>query len=217
MAYWIKCLQKKCEYPSLDPQNLGNSGCPFFLWGLLAFSGLALLISLIFNIFHCIEKQRGDKTYRYPDEYIPRDDEYYVEDTPIYGNLDHFPEALDENCYEQMKARPVVTDMQEAIPSAQVPTEAQLCYASFDHSLKGKRRKPREQATDRDKGGRLRVVDTRASHTHLVERLPPESPATEENIHDDPVRLFGLIRAKRGPVSHLYQSHLGANALPEDG
>uniref|UniRef100_A0A0R4J237 T cell receptor associated transmembrane adaptor 1 n=1 Tax=Mus musculus TaxID=10090 RepID=A0A0R4J237_MOUSE len=38
----------------------GSSGCPFFLWGLLAFLGLALVISLIFNISHYVEKQRRE-------------------------------------------------------------------------------------------------------------------------------------------------------------
>ncbi|XP_063486711.1 T-cell receptor-associated transmembrane adapter 1 isoform X2 [Symphalangus syndactylus] len=100
----------------------GISGCPFFLWGLLALLGLALVISLIFNISHYVEKQRRDKMYSYSSDHIPRVDEYYIEDTPIYGNLDDMTsEPMDENCYEQMKARPEksVNKMQEATPSAQ--------------------------------------------------------------------------------------------------
>ncbi|XP_008839655.1 T-cell receptor-associated transmembrane adapter 1 [Nannospalax galili] len=185
----------------------GNSGCPFFLWGLLAFLGLALVISLIFNISHYVEKQRQDKMYRYSDDYIPRDDEYYVEDIPIYGNLDNtIPEPMDENCYEQMKARPQrpVNDTQEATPSAQVPAEAQTCYASLDLSIKGKRRKPRKPNTnlsDREKDVHLCAMEASISHTNLADSFLPEFQAVEENIHDDPARLFGLIRAKREPIN----------------
>ncbi|XP_047420612.1 T-cell receptor-associated transmembrane adapter 1 isoform X2 [Sciurus carolinensis] len=183
----------------------GNSGCPFFLWGLLAFLGLALVISLIFNISHYIEKQRQDKMYRYSDDYIPRIDEYYTEDTPIYGNLDNIIPAMDENCYEQMKARPdrSVNDMQEAAPSAHVPAEAQMCYASLDHSFKGKRRKPKKQNAhlSEEKDKQLHAMDASISKNNLVESVSPESQEIEENIHDDPIRLFGLIRAKREPIN----------------
>lgn len=183
----------------------GNSGCPFFLWGLLAFLGLALVISLIFNISHYVEKQQQDKMCRYSDDYIPRVDEYYTEDAPIYGNLDNIiPEAMDENCYEQMKARPQRSenDTQEAAPSAHVPAETQMCYASLDHSFKGKRRKPKKQNahfSEEEKDKQLHAMDASISKTNLAESFSPESQAIEENIHDDPIRLFGLIRAKREP------------------
>nr|XP_012316353.1 T-cell receptor-associated transmembrane adapter 1 isoform X2 [Aotus nancymaae] len=185
----------------------GNSGCPFFLWGLLAFLGLALVISLIFNISHCVEKQRQDKMYRYSNDYIPRDDEYYIEDTPIYGNLDDMiSEPVDENCYEQMKARPEksVNEMQEVSPSAQATNETQMCYASLDHSIKGKRRKPRKHNThlsDKDGDEQSHATDASVSKTTLVDSFSPESQVVEENIHDDPIRLFGLIRAKREPIN----------------
>lgn len=184
----------------------GNSGCPYFLWALLAFLGLALVISLIFNISHYVEKQRQDKMYRYSDDFIPRVDEYYTEDTPIYGNLDNIIPEMDENCYEQMKARPErsVNDMQGAAPSAHVPAETQMCYASLDHSFKGKRRKPKKQnahLSEEEKDKQLRAVDASISKTNLAESFSPESQAIEENIHDDPIRLFGLIRAKREPIN----------------
>ncbi|KAM6162758.1 T-cell receptor-associated transmembrane adapter 1 [Erethizon dorsatum] len=179
-----------------------STECPFFLWGLLALLGLALIISLIFNISHYVEKQRQDKMYRYSDDYIPRVDEYDIEDTPIYGNLDNIiPEPIDEDCYEQMKARPERSiNKVQVTPSAQVTAEAQMCYASLDHSFKGKRRKPRKQdihSSDKDRDELLYAMKANTAKTNLVESFSPESQATEENIHDDPVRLFGLIRAKR--------------------
>lgn len=183
----------------------GNSGCPFFLWGLLAFLGLALVISLIFNVSHYVEKQRRDKMYRYSDDYIPRVEEYY-EDAPIYGNLENIiPEPLDEDCYEQMKARPQrsASDAQEVVAPAQVPAEAQICYASLDHSMKGKRRRPRKQNTnlsDRGKDAQDCTMGANVSQNNMVESFPPDNQVVEESIHDDPARLFGLIRAKREPV-----------------
>ncbi|XP_045396293.1 T-cell receptor-associated transmembrane adapter 1 [Lemur catta] len=184
----------------------GNSACPFYLWGLLAALGLALVISLIFNISHCVQKQRQDKMYRYSDDYIPRVDEYYNEDIPIYGNLeDMTSEPMDENCYEQMKARPErsVNEMQEATPSAQAIGETQMFYASLDHSFKGKRRKPRKQNThlsDKDEDMQLHAMDASISKTTSVNSFSPEIQAIEENIHDDPIRLFGLIHANKEPL-----------------
>nr|XP_010348347.1 T-cell receptor-associated transmembrane adapter 1 isoform X2 [Saimiri boliviensis boliviensis] len=151
----------------------------------------------------------SDQMYRYSNDYIPRDDEYYIEDTPIYGNLDDMiSEPMDENCYEQMKARPEksVNERQEATPSAQATNEAQMCYASLDHSIKGKRRKPRKQNThlsDKDGDEQSHATDASVSKTTLVDSFSPESQAVEENIHDDPIRLFGLIRAKREPINYL--------------
>ncbi|XP_051046900.1 T-cell receptor-associated transmembrane adapter 1 [Phodopus roborovskii] len=186
----------------------GNSECPFFLWGLLAFLGLALVISLIFNISHYVEKRRRDKMmYRYPDDYIPRGDDYYVEDIPIYGNLNNIiPEPMDEDCYEQMKSRPQrsESDMQEATSSAQVPAENQMCYATLDHSFKGKRRRPKKQNanfSDKEKDTQVCAMDADVSQISSVASFPPDNEEVEESVHDDPARLFGLIRAKREPAT----------------
>uniref|UniRef100_H0WL25 T cell receptor associated transmembrane adaptor 1 n=1 Tax=Otolemur garnettii TaxID=30611 RepID=H0WL25_OTOGA len=184
----------------------GNSGCPFYLWGLLALLGLALIISLIFNISHYVEKQRQDKMYRYSSDYIPRVDEYYIEDTPIYGNLDDITsEPMDENCYEQMKARPErsVNEMQEATPPAPATAERQMFYATLDHSYKGKHRKPRKQNTpmpDKGEATQLYAMDASTSKATSVDDVSPGNQEIEENIHDDPIRLFGLIHANKEPV-----------------
>uniref|UniRef100_A0A673UGF5 T cell receptor associated transmembrane adaptor 1 n=1 Tax=Suricata suricatta TaxID=37032 RepID=A0A673UGF5_SURSU len=150
------------------------------------------------------------KMYKYTEDYIPREDEYYIEDTPIYGNLDDVvPEPVDENCYEQMKARPErsANELQEATPPTQVTEEAQIFYAFVDHSSEGKRRKTKKQNTDlsdKDKENPLCApVDAILSKTTPVESFPPESQEVEESVHDDPIRLFGLIRAKREPINLL--------------
>ncbi|XP_007187192.1 T-cell receptor-associated transmembrane adapter 1 [Balaenoptera acutorostrata] len=183
-----------------------NSECQFYVWAILAFLGLALTISLIFNISHYVEKQRQDKIYTYSDDYFPRENEYDLEDTPIYGNLDNVvPEPVDENCYEQMKARPErsVNKLQGDAPPSQ-ETEAKMFYASLDHSCEGKRRKPKKQKTyssDKDEDGQVHATDINRSKTTLMDSFPPESQAIEENIHDDPIRLFGLIRARKETVN----------------
>ncbi|EDK98095.1 T cell receptor associated transmembrane adaptor 1, isoform CRA_a [Mus musculus] len=156
--------------------------------------------------FPLCREAETNEIYRYSDDYIPRVDEYYVEDAPIYGNLENIiPEPLDENCYEQMKGRPQrsASDPQEVAAPAQVPAEAQMCYASLDHSVKGKRRRPRKQNTnvsDRGKDTQVYTMDANVSQINMVESFPPDNQVVEESIHDDPARLFGLIRAKREPV-----------------
>ncbi|XP_007944771.1 T-cell receptor-associated transmembrane adapter 1 [Orycteropus afer afer] len=185
----------------------GSFDCHFSIWGLIVFLGLALIISLIFNISHYVEKQRQGKIYSYSGDYIPRDDEYYIEDTPIYGNLDNVvPEATDENYYEQMKARPErsVNKLQDTSLPAQSADETHMCYASLDHSYKGKQRKPRKQTTPvshKDEDEQFHAMDASTSNTTLVNSIPLESQAVEESIHDDPIRLFGLIRAKKDTIN----------------
>ncbi|KAK2502747.1 hypothetical protein MC885_013406 [Smutsia gigantea] len=181
----------------------GTPECQFYVWAILAFLGLALVISLIFNVFHYVEKHRQDNIHRYSDDYIPREDEYYIEDTPIYGNLHNVvPEPMDENCYEQMKARPnrSVNEPQEATPPEQAMNETQTFYASLNHSCEEKCRKPRNQIAYlpvKNEGEQLHAMDASPSKTTLADSVPLESQAIEENIHDDPIRLFGLIRAKK--------------------
>lgn len=78
-----------------------------------------------------------------------------------------------------------------------------MCYATLDHSFKGKRRRPRKQNAnllDRDKDAQVCAMDANISQINLVESSPPDNQAVEESVHDDPARLFGLIRAKREPA-----------------
>lgn len=90
--------------------------------------------------------------------------------------------------------------------SFQTIDEAQMFYASLNHNYEGKYRKPRKQNTymsDKNEDELLHGMNASVSQTTLVDSFPPESQATEENIHDDPVRLFGLIRGKTEPVNQL--------------
>lgn len=72
-----------------------------------------------------------------------------------------------------------------------------MCYASLDHSAKGKHRKPR-----RKKDPSLEEEEERSSNPTVAskisiylnsEQLAAENTAKPEAIHDDPIRLMGLI------------------------
>ncbi|MEJ1283143.1 T cell receptor associated transmembrane adaptor 1 [Cricetulus griseus] len=146
-----------------------NSGCPFYLWGLLAFLGLALVISLIFNISHYVDKRR-------------RGDYCDVAILTLLGSLQGSS-----------------VFMFKRVIRKQVPAEDQMCYATLDHSFKGKRRRPRKQNanfSDREKDAQVCAMDASISQINF----PPDNQAVEESVHDDPARLFGLIRAKREPA-----------------
>ncbi|XP_014647746.1 PREDICTED: T-cell receptor-associated transmembrane adapter 1 [Ceratotherium simum simum] len=117
-------------------------------------------------------------------------------------------EPMDENCYEQMKARPErsVNQLQEATAPAQATNEARMFYASLAPSQERKHRKPRKHdayLSDKDGDEQLHARKASLSKTSLVDSFPPESQAVEEDIHDDPIRLFGLIRAKKEPTNQM--------------
>uniref|UniRef100_A0A8C0EI78 T cell receptor associated transmembrane adaptor 1 n=1 Tax=Bubo bubo TaxID=30461 RepID=A0A8C0EI78_BUBBB len=80
-----------------------------------------------------------------------------------------------------------------------VESTSQMCYASLDHSVKGKRRKPRRKknpSLQEDGEERSSTTTTMASKVSIYlnsEQLAAENTANVEAIHDDPIRLMGLI------------------------
>ncbi|NWZ46402.1 TRAT1 protein, partial [Haliaeetus albicilla] len=173
--------------------------CHFSVWGVLAFLSLALVVSLILNISHYMKKKQGtifcelNVFFHSPSSY----DDYYTEDDPVYGNLNQ--DILEECCYEQMKSQP-----QRPVNQLQVESANQMCYASLDHSVKGKRRKPRRKAgpsLEKDEEERSSKATTMASKVSIYlnsEQLAAENTANIEDIHDDPIRLMGLIHTTKG-------------------
>ncbi|NXJ61495.1 TRAT1 protein, partial [Rostratula benghalensis] len=172
--------------------------CHFSVWGVLAFLSLALIVSLILNILHYMKRKQGNifcelkLFFHSPSSY----DDYYTEDDPVYGNLNQ--DILEECCYEQMKSQP-----QRPVNQLQVESANQMCYASLDHSVKGKRRKPRRKTDPSLQGGeeeRSSNPTTVASKVSIYlnsEQLAAENTAVEA-IHDDPIRLMGLIHPTKG-------------------
>ncbi|NXD91858.1 TRAT1 protein, partial [Chaetorhynchus papuensis] len=172
--------------------------CHFSVWGVLAFLSLALLVSLTLNISHCMKKKQGNLFcklkvfFHSPCSY----DGYDTEDYPVYGNLNQ--DILEECCYEQMKSQP-----QRPVNQLQVESANQMCYASLDHSVKGKCRKPRRKKDpsseeDEEERSSNPTVASKVSIYLNSEQLAAENTAKAEAIHDDPIRLKGLIHNTKG-------------------
>ncbi|NWH90405.1 TRAT1 protein, partial [Aegithalos caudatus] len=174
--------------------------CHFSVWGVLAFLSLALLVSLTLNISHCMKKKQA-KMYRDYEENNPSYDGYHTEDYPVYGNLNQ--DILEECCYEQMKTQPQRPVNQLQVPLILVESPNQMCYASLDHSVKGKRRKPRRKKDpsleeDEEERSPNPMVASKVSIYLNSEQLAAENTAKVEAIHDDPIRLMGLIHNAKG-------------------
>lgn len=170
--------------------------CHYSVWGVLAFLSLALIFSLILNISHYMKKKQEAKMYKDNEENTQSCDDCNTGYDPVYGNLSQ--NILEECCYEQMKSQP-----QRPVNELQVESADQMCYASLDHSSKGKRRKPRRKKDPplEDEEGRLSKSNITASKVCIYlnsEQLAAENTANIEAIHDDPIRLMGLIHRTNG-------------------
>ncbi|XP_009991665.1 PREDICTED: T-cell receptor-associated transmembrane adapter 1 [Chaetura pelagica] len=170
--------------------------CHFSVWGVLAFLSLALVVSLILNISHYMKNKQDTKLYKDYEENRPRYN-YHTEDDPVYSNLNQ--NILEECCYEQMTSQP-----ERPVNELQVESANQMCYASLDHSIKGKHRKPRRKkdpSLENDEAERSSNPSTMASKVCIYlnsEQLAAEDTAHIEAVHDDPIRLMGLIRTTKG-------------------
>ncbi|NXD29371.1 TRAT1 protein, partial [Spelaeornis formosus] len=172
--------------------------CHFSVWGVLAFLSLALLVSLTLNISYCMKKKQGNifcelKVFFHSSCSY---DGYHTEDFPVYGNLTQ--DILEECCYEQMKSQP-----QRPVNQLQVESDNQMCYASLDHSVKGKCRKPRKKKDpslkkDEEERSSNPMVASKVSIYLNSEQLAAEKMPKVEAIHDDPIRLMGLIHNAKG-------------------
>ncbi|NXT25447.1 TRAT1 protein, partial [Syrrhaptes paradoxus] len=169
--------------------------CHFSVWGVLAFLSLALVVSLILNISHYMKKNQVCELkvfFHSPSSH----DDYYTEDDPVYGNLNQ--DILEECCYEQMKSQ-----SQRPVNQLQVEPANQMCYASLDHSVKGKRRKPRRKKDpsseeDEERSSNPTMMASKVSIYLNSEQLAAENTANIEAIHDDPTRLMSLIHTTKG-------------------
>uniref|UniRef100_A0A8C6JB90 Uncharacterized protein n=1 Tax=Melopsittacus undulatus TaxID=13146 RepID=A0A8C6JB90_MELUD len=113
-------------------------------------------------------------------------------------NISHYmTKKQEECCYEQMTSQP-----QRPANQLQVEPANQMCYASLDHSVKGKRRKPRRKTDpsleDEGRSPNHTMTASKVSIYLNSEQLAAENPAKVEAIHDDPIRLMGLIHAAKG-------------------
>ncbi|NWZ29364.1 TRAT1 protein, partial [Asarcornis scutulata] len=172
--------------------------CHPSVWGVLAFLSLALIVSLILNISHYMKKKQESNLlcdFKISFHSHSSYDDHYTEDDPVYGNLSQ--EVLEECCYEQMKSQP-----QMPVNQLQVEPDHQMCYASLDHSVKGKRRKPRRKkdpsVEDEERSSKPTIITSKVSIYLNSDQLAAENTVNIEAIHDDPIRLMGLIHTTDG-------------------
>ncbi|XP_053166319.1 T-cell receptor-associated transmembrane adapter 1 isoform X2 [Hemicordylus capensis] len=161
----------------------------------LALVTTVMIISLVKNILYYLkEKKQKGKNFENYQDYSPSNGEVYTEECPVYDNLNHHQEILNESCYEQMSAHP-----QTPTHEIQPPVERQMCYASLDHSVKRKQKNLRKK-----KYPTVEVEDQLPRSSSMPfdsciylnsEQLNAENKASEDNTHDDPQRPFGLIHA----------------------
>ncbi|KAJ7404046.1 T-cell receptor-associated transmembrane adapter 1 [Pitangus sulphuratus] len=113
----------------------------------------------------------------------PSYDDYPTEDYPVYGNLNQDTlENLSNDTLENFSLLPL--------------------WAIY-HSVKGKRRKPRRKKDPSLEEDEKRSSNPamRASEVSIYlnsEQLAAENTAKVEAIHDDPIRLMGLIHSAKG-------------------
>uniref|UniRef100_A0A7M4ESB9 T cell receptor associated transmembrane adaptor 1 n=1 Tax=Crocodylus porosus TaxID=8502 RepID=A0A7M4ESB9_CROPO len=174
------------HYPGSPTAKMDNVvECHFLIWGLVAFLTLALVVSVILNVSFFMKKKQKGKQY---------DDDYYTEECPVYGNLNQ--EILGKTCLNPEKLLCRNNILLDVINGTTVQPENQMCYASLDHSIKGKHRKPRKKKApleeEEDRMSKSSTLASKASIYLNSEQLAAENTETEA-IHDDPIRLFGLI------------------------
>ncbi|KAM3936116.1 T-cell receptor-associated transmembrane adapter 1 [Leptodactylus fuscus] len=167
----------------------------------LVIVSLAFILSLMINIAHCVIKHRKVKVVKYSSQGTICYDQQYTENNPIYGNLslpilDH---NNDESCYEAMAA-PHERNLEE---NQQVDPEERMCYADLDLNPKrpGKNRKKKAKPKSKqrfEESSRANVsISSRASIYLNSEQLTAEIRAEDELIHDDPVRIYHLMKKTR--------------------
>ncbi|XP_075708924.1 T-cell receptor-associated transmembrane adapter 1 [Rhinoderma darwinii] len=157
---------------------------------------LAFILSLMINIAHCVIKHKKVTEMKYCSQGTISYDQRYIQNNPIYGNLilpilDH---NNDDCCYEPM-ATPHERNMEE---NQQVDLEEFMCYADLDLNPKRpgkdrkKKAKPKNKQSCEELDGTNVNFLSRSSIYLNSEQLIAE--AEEELIHDDPVRIYHLMK-----------------------
>ncbi|NWR95683.1 TRAT1 protein, partial [Furnarius figulus] len=116
-------------------------GCHFSVWGVLAFLSLALIVSLTLNISHYLKKKRA-KMHKDYEENNPSSPGSFSTDSTIQSES-----FMRKKKYRQLKSMIWLGKQRSKgkIQKTYILSWNQMCYASLDHSVKGKRRKPRRK------------------------------------------------------------------------
>ncbi|KAM5180662.1 T-cell receptor-associated transmembrane adapter 1 [Mantella aurantiaca] len=180
-----------------------KGSCYEYLVPLVVIS-LAFILLLTVNIVHYAKKHNKEKELKYYSQCTISYDQQCIETNPIYGNLNQsILDPSDECCYE-----PMATAHERHREEVQLKTEEQTCYASLDLSPKrpGKkrRRKPKQinnQTVEDIPASRNGIHLSRSSIYLNSEQLTAECQAEEDLIHDDPIKIYHLLRKTRNDVA----------------
>ncbi|XP_063807001.1 T-cell receptor-associated transmembrane adapter 1 [Pseudophryne corroboree] len=170
----------------------------------LVIISLAFLISLTINIVHCVMKHRKEKDSKYYSPCNISYDQQYIETNPIYGNLNQsMLDHTDECCYEPM-ATPQERNRQET----QVECEEPMFYASLNLSPKrpGRKRKKKTRPISNpscaeDKSASTNNILSTSSIYLNSEQLTAECIAGNDLLHDDPVKVYHLLKKTRNNMA----------------
>ncbi|XP_041127870.1 T-cell receptor-associated transmembrane adapter 1-like [Polyodon spathula] len=166
-------------------------------WVIVCLTVIALIISLCIHILTYHTRRKKEKkpiTYRdYEPSFLEPE---YIDDNPIYGNIN--PEVVEveevpEVCYEQMNIKAPVRVQRERKAAA----EHKMCYASLELSAQKKQGK-------RGKKNSLDFVDTdmernmpsRTNSMYLNSQQLADGNG-DEAIHEDPSLLLSMINTNR--------------------
>ncbi|XP_072901405.1 T-cell receptor-associated transmembrane adapter 1-like isoform X2 [Hemitrygon akajei] len=180
----------------------GPAGCHIGVWGLLAVTALALVASLIMNIFYCMSANRKAPSLIYRNVNVnqlqsPMVQE--VDDYPIYGNLTQDNAIESEFCYEAM------TPANRSEDETKVAIENQMCYASLDLTdEQKKRRRKMEQKTNNEKSdtdGNLPTLTSQPSLYLNSDQINFNEGRKEEDIHNDSTIFYGKINTSHSKLT----------------
>ncbi|XP_075051020.1 T-cell receptor-associated transmembrane adapter 1 isoform X1 [Mixophyes fleayi] len=166
---------------------------------------LAFLLSLTFNIVHCVMKHRREKEMKFSSQHSISYDQQYMETNPIYGNLNQsILDHTDECCYE-----PMATPHERKRQEIQVAPEEPMFYAALNLSPKkpGKTRKKKARpisnesyTEDKSASSNGNILSTSSIYLNS-EQLTAECTAEEDLVHDDPIRCYHLLKKTRNNVA----------------
>ncbi|XP_040280850.1 T-cell receptor-associated transmembrane adapter 1 [Bufo bufo] len=172
----------------------------------LVIISLAFILSLMINIAQCAKKHRKVKAMKYCSRVTLSYDQQYIENNPIYGNLSYpiLDHNNDECCYEPMST----PHERNTEGDHQMDPEEQMCYADLDLTPKRPDKNRKKKAKMKSKR-RFEEMDrtnvnilSRSSIYLNSEQLTAECRAEEELIHDDPVKIYQLMKKTRNNLDN---------------
>ncbi|KAM8977398.1 T-cell receptor-associated transmembrane adapter 1 [Pelodytes ibericus] len=165
------------------------------LWIPLLIISMAFILSLTCNIVHCVIKHRKGEQMKYYNQCTVSYEQPYMEDNPIYGNLNHpILEHIDESCYEQMS-----NPSQRNREQIKVDSAITMCYATLNLSPKSRKKNaPPTNSQDVVRSHTdIRKILSRSSIYLNNDQLMSERQIEDNLIHDNPIRISNIIQKNK--------------------